>query len=315
MQLIGDALNFLRRKYSIQFIGQHVPCDLCGSHEHDVVSTIARYFHPLTTVLCRNCGLVFTNPRPTEEEIRKFYYEDYWRNYKGGPIPDPRSIRKSLSSAERRFWKIQKLLTPRSKVLDIGAGSGEFVFVLKTRGYEAIGLEPTASYADFATRKYGMKVINTTWEEADFSPETFDMITLHHVLEHLARPSAIMARLNYWLRDGGHLDLTVPDIERVDCTPFSRFHIAHLYNFNRHTLEMLAHDNGFESIDGPGVTSTAVILKKISQPRKGTISDPANYRRLNQFFTEHTNVRHFLSPYPYTSFLRRFRRYIDRTST
>ena len=77
-------------------------CDLCGSARYLVFATRGRGAK-LTTVICEDCGLVYTNPRPTERENAKFYHTSYWGAYKNQSVPDEKFF-------QRRLPKIRPML-------------------------------------------------------------------------------------------------------------------------------------------------------------------------------------------------------------
>src|SRR6187549_942034 len=62
---------------------EETPCNLCGARNEIVVGTRDRDGHPLRTVLCRTCGLVWTNPRPSAADMNAYYETTYRADYKG----------------------------------------------------------------------------------------------------------------------------------------------------------------------------------------------------------------------------------------
>ena len=75
-----------------------------------------------------------------------------------------------------------------------------------------------------------------SWNSANFVPGLVDLVVLHHVLEHLASPSAALRRVHEWTAENGHLYLSVPNIQNTEASPFNRFHRAHLYSFSPATI-------------------------------------------------------------------------------
>jgi hypothetical protein len=98
---------------------EDTPCNLCGARNDVVVGTRDRDGHPLRTVLCRTCGLVWTNPRPSAAAMNAYYETLYRADYKGQSAPPLRKIvRGFLGAAERRAMLRPLLEAPLSGVPD-----------------------------------------------------------------------------------------------------------------------------------------------------------------------------------------------------
>ena len=298
------ASVFTRMK-PYQFTGELRRCELCDGSDHDVVGRRDRYGNPLRTVLCRGCGLVFTNPMPTEEEVARFYRWHYRSHYHGSSAPTRKAILKAQHGADSRFRALEPWLRPGMKILDVGSSSGEFIHVLRRHGFDATGVEPNEAFADYARNRYEVPVLVGGWQDVDVPAGSVDLIVSNHVLEHLRHPLAALRVMKTWLADGGQIHLSVPNIENSR-TPFSRFHFAHLHNFNPASLRMMALKAGFEV--GTGLEGTGLIMRKGSVAPEEWFVFPDNSERLAWFFKTHTNLRHFLSLTPYRRFLSRMRR-------
>src|SRR5262245_58042976 len=127
-----------------------IPCNLCGSRAVEEVSLRDRVGHYLRTVICRGCGLVWTDPRPTAAEVKQFYAEDYRLQYKGAWQPKFKHVYRGGLVSLNRFGWLGKFLRPEDAILDVGAGSGELVYLLRGLGFDASGLEPNEGYARYA---------------------------------------------------------------------------------------------------------------------------------------------------------------------
>jgi SAM-dependent methyltransferase len=305
--LVADFRSTFTRTLPYRFVGELRACELCGGDRHEVVGRRDRYGNRLRTVLCRGCGLVFTNPMPTDEEVDRFYERHYRNLYHGAYAPTPKAILKARRGALARYEDLRRFLPATGRVIDVGAGSGDFVHVLRSNGIAAEGIEPNRAFAAYARRTYRAPIHAGGWQDVSIPPESVDLVTANHVLEHFRNPLAALWRMHSWLKTGGLLYVAVPDIENPDRTPYGRFHVAHLYNFNRASLVMMALRAGF-AIDPASGRSTDLMLRKAPQPASDWLIFPDNHERLARFFSRFTNRRYFLSPTPYRRWVRRMAR-------
>src|SRR5687767_6720263 len=192
---------------------EETACNLCGSRDHVVVGRADRDGRPLQSVLCRVCGLVFTNPRPSAADIDRYYATEYRADYKGAAAPPLRKIVRGMLGAKDRQRSLGTLLRPGAAVLDVGCGAGEFVYLLSQAGVEASGLEPGREYADFARGTLGIPIQTATVDAAVVAPASQDVVTMFHALEHVADPLGILRRVRGWLKPGGALVVEVPNID------------------------------------------------------------------------------------------------------
>jgi 2-polyprenyl-3-methyl-5-hydroxy-6-metoxy-1,4-benzoquinol methylase len=112
---------------------------------HEVVSEVDRRGNPLRTVVCMETGLVRNDPVPGDEELAKFYAEDYRKDYKGAEKPRKRQIIRNFRRAAEHIRQFRDVLEPGQHVLDVGAGSGEFAYLMTRLGKDVIGIDPTPS--------------------------------------------------------------------------------------------------------------------------------------------------------------------------
>ncbi|HUK11188.1 MAG TPA: class I SAM-dependent methyltransferase [Stellaceae bacterium] len=306
--MLADLSSIFTRMAPYSFTGEQVSCALCGGDGHEIVGKRDRYGHRLTTVLCRGCGLVFTNPMPTQDEIDLYYRRHYRRHYHNAGAPRKKALRRAADGARARRALLYRMLVPDCRVLDVGSAEGAFVGLLHREAIDAVGIEPNEGFADAARRRFGARFITTGWEHADFAAESFDLITAHHVLEHFRDPIGALSRFRSWLKPDGRLYISVPDSPNPMRTPYARFHFAHLYNFNHQSLVMAARKAGFEIEPSFAVHSTTLLFRKLALPPTDWLLFPDNYSTLTRFFREHTNLKYFLSSRPYGRWVRRMAR-------
>jgi SAM-dependent methyltransferase len=286
---------------------------LCGSRDVDELGSRDREGRPLRTTICRRCGLVWSNPRPSEADVRRYYSSEYRLDYKGHVTPPLRHSARSGRGALNRYRDLSPFLKRGDRILDAGAGGGEVVYVLRQKGFDASGLEPDEHYARHAREELNVPVDTGFVQDAAFPEGSFNVITMYHALEHVEDPSRILKTLRTWLVDGGLLVVEVPNIEATCMAPAHRFHFAHFYNFNRATLEGLGRKAGFDPLqtmtseDGGNLVT---VFKRTA--RVAPIAEiPGNYARVTRCVRSHTAPRYYFSPAPFAGMAGRLRAYLE----
>jgi 2-polyprenyl-3-methyl-5-hydroxy-6-metoxy-1,4-benzoquinol methylase len=173
----------------------------CGVCRSDRVQKIDSDFN---FCRCESCGFVFDSPRPSFAEISAFYSQagkyDVW-------------LQKEL--ARDMLWKrrLKKLLRAGAKgsLLDIGTGYGQFLHHARPHFAEVSGTEVSESAIHLAKKKYGLSLLAGQVEALDLPPQSFDTITLFHVLEHVPDPGKLVRRCHVLLREQGILVVAVPN--------------------------------------------------------------------------------------------------------
>ncbi len=219
-------------------------CPLCGSTQSELFDQRRFNELPVTNRLCSTCGLVYQTPRMTEAELEQFYAHEYRRLYQGDEGPSPKDLTVQHARAESLLNFAREYLDGVSHHLDIGCSVG----LLMQRFQEAfasksVGIEPGEAYRAYAQAQ-GIEVYASLEELNTRSAARFDLISLAHVLEHIAAPVEYLANLRGQLLSGqGALLVEVPNLYSHDC-----FEVAHLVSFSAHTLGQTLQKAGFEII-------------------------------------------------------------------
>lgn len=222
------------------------PCFVCGQSKArlDFIKNGFKIF------CCPHCGFKFVNPAP--ENTADIYSQEYfcgaaqgfgYVNYDKDKVAMKPFFEAALNALER-------YCPNRGRLLDVGAATGFFVKLAKARRWEAIGLE-ISSYAVKAAAKNGVLVIQGTLETSDFQPESFEVITLLDVIEHISDPTRMVERCARLLRPRGLLVINTPDASSLWARIFGwRWHAycppEHLSYFSPDNLGRLLHERGFE---------------------------------------------------------------------
>jgi 2-polyprenyl-3-methyl-5-hydroxy-6-metoxy-1,4-benzoquinol methylase len=166
---------------------------------------------------CEDTGIRVTWPWPGKEEMDRYYQSQEYISHS--------NTSKGLIN---RLYKTARVFTLRSKkslihkntpgkgrLLDVGCGTGEFLYSMKKSGWEVTGIEPDEATRKSANREYGLEV-HPVEDFFDFPDDHFDVITLWHVLEHVDDLQRYMEKLRGMLRPGGLLVIALPNYTSYD---------------------------------------------------------------------------------------------------
>lgn len=199
-------------------------------------------------VRCATCGLVRMDPIPTLEELATFYAKDY---YAYRPLAKSSFIR----TLAKRTFKTQinthnpAFETP-GEFLDVGCGSGEYLRLMKGRGWHVRGVEPS-SFGAAQAKKDGLDVFNGTLNDARFPSNSFDYIRSNHSFEHVPNPREVLRDVYRILRPGGKLFIGVPNTASVAYRLFGKYWWylgipVHTYGYSTANLCQFLRSEGFE---------------------------------------------------------------------
>lgn len=233
---------------------ENVRCNLCGSDDTEPVAEVDS-FH---IVRCRQCGLIYVNPRYREDVLEQLYTAEYYDHdgIKNGQaffgyddyIADEENIRITFA---KRLKTIERFVH-KGKLLDIGCATGFFLDLARTRGWEVVGSEVSAFAAQYARDRFGLDVHIGPLKDLHFDAETFDVVTMWDVIEHVADPLGDLQEVWRILRKDGLLSLITPDcgspIARLLGKRWEEMRRVreHIYFFSKRTMTEMLHRTGFE---------------------------------------------------------------------
>ena len=217
------------------FFGRgRVGCVLCEQDNLKQISTKdAKSGGLLSVSVCISCGMVQQDPVPTEEELKSYYSTEYRHDYKKTYTPKSKHIFRAGNLALKRIDFLRQGGVTQGRLLDIGAGGGEFTYLSEKLGFDAQGIEPNIGYSTYAREEYG---INVQTGQLDSVTGSYQVITMFHVLEHMPDPIKAFKMLAGLLEENGHLLIEVPNIESKDASPHNIYFKAHIHYFSESTL-------------------------------------------------------------------------------
>ena len=283
---------------------EHVSCELCGSDDtqnmfygRDRRLNIEGVF---SVVKCRNCELIYINPRPAQAAILRYYPERY-RGF-SRVLPESRVIKRLRSVLKHFFVAVipqgERALSAvhsttswlsvvqkrTGRVLDVGCGEGQILSRLKQLGWRTYGVEADHRAAHYASETSGLNVFCGQLEEARFPDGHFDLVMFHHSLEHLPHPLASLCEANRILKEGGEAIIEVPNARSLQARLFkgrwAHWDIPrHFYTFSDVTLQRMLIEAGFSATILWHVPATGGLAASLQYVWNDLTRDP-NGRRI-----------------------------------
>ncbi|GGB77251.1 methyltransferase [Flavobacterium suaedae] len=202
-------------------------------------------------VLDQELHLLKTEPQPSPENLGRYYESEDYISHTDGK----RSLFEKMYHAvkERALKNKVKLLSrfqpAKGKLLDIGAGTGDFLVAAKRAGWQTEGIEPNEKAKTIAAEK-GVDFAENLSSVAD---HTYDAITMWHVLEHVPDVEKQITELKRILKPDGVLIVAVPNYRSYDAQYYGSYWAAydvprHLWHFSKTAIKKLFNAEAMEVI-------------------------------------------------------------------
>jgi len=206
-------------------------------------------------IQCPKCSIRVTFPIPSIEKIAPYYhfteYISHTDTNKGWMNKLYHKVRQRTLS-QKSNW-IQSLFTGhKGNLLEVGAGTGAFANAMQKKGWNVTALEPDATTRDRAFEIYGLTLspIETIYT---IPAQSFDVITLWHVLEHVHDLNGYFAAFTKLLKPNGRLIIAVPNYTSLDAKFYKSYWAAydvprHLYHFSPESMAYLSNNYEFNLV-------------------------------------------------------------------
>ena len=185
--------------------------------------------------------LLITFPKPSLEKLPSYYEsEDYISHTDGKRSLFERMYHLIKNIALKNKLKLINAQSTKGKLLDIGAGTGDFLVVAKNDGWQTTGVEPSEKAKTIAINKG----VNFADNLSDLEDHSFDVITMWHVLEHVTNLDEYIVDLKRLLKPNGTILIAVPNFKSFDANYYGRFWAAfdvprHIWHFSKTAIEKL----------------------------------------------------------------------------
>jgi 2-polyprenyl-3-methyl-5-hydroxy-6-metoxy-1,4-benzoquinol methylase len=270
-------------------------CDLCGRGQFEVLSQFDRRRQPLVTEVCQSCGLVAHQQIPTEAELAKFYATEYRREYHGEITPSPRRVMRAWRNGQRILRQVAPFLTPRSRVLEVGAGIGCTVKAFEQQGHAATGIEPNDGFQAYSREQLRADVSKAYLFDLPPKPVN-DLVLLVHVIEHFRSPRTALEHLHKLIRPDGLLYVECPNLGAI-ATRAKTFHFAHIHNFTPGTLATMARRTGFEVEHWFSRAHSPILQVLLRRMERPNLTIPADgFQQTMAAYQRYSLVSYYLRP-------------------
>jgi len=195
--------------------------------------------------VCRSCGLVFMSPRFSDHDLAEFYKRDYRLSYSGSEGQTAENVDIQTARGRHLAEFVHEHVASANRILDIGCSTGQLLMAIRKElgATTAVGVEPSNAHRGTAATR-DITAYPSVEALCEQQPAPFDVISMSHVLEHIAEPAQLLELLrSRLLGEHGTLLLEVPNVYGSES-----YEIAHLLCFSPETLQLLLERSGFEII-------------------------------------------------------------------
>ena len=177
-------------------------CRICGTTNFEEI-----ILEGFTIQKCKNCGLGLLKNYPTAEEVKQIYNPGYFNS---------KTLEDHKNDSKKKYNFMKNYLSIGSKILDYGCGTGNFIKAAKEGGMDVCGFDVSAFASETVSRELGVLVKSGEPSPELYPKEAFDAIVAFDVIEHLTDFDIILDYYYLWLKPGGYLFFTTPNLESWD---------------------------------------------------------------------------------------------------
>ncbi len=225
-------------------------CIVCGSNELCEWDSVGDQ----KILKCLSCGVGITDPIPALDGSSDFYEKDYYEENYGADGRDFFYWYSEKCDAAR-FTQVLKGLdevSPKGKLLDVGCAMGHFLTKAQEAGWEIKGTEASQYASEQTSRLLGVEIKRGSPDEM-YQEETFDVVTLHHTLEHVADLQEFFKSVSVVLKKNGVLFIEVPNFNSLEAMLYGNQWEdlrpdQHYYHFTPESISRLLDKYGFDII-------------------------------------------------------------------
>ncbi len=231
-------------------------CQLCNSSDLSLYTEKLRFGNTAKVMRCNNCGIVFLDQNSFKFPA-DFYESQYHQTYLthiDSDILDPQKYYEKMKKVSAPWIKkVGDMLTGKERVLDIGCSTGHLITGIQDKASEVYGHELSKKEVDFCKNTLKINVDDKPLKDR-FEKESFDIITMIFVFEHIGNPVPFLEEIKSYLKLNGKLIILVPNIfdpliSLYDIKPVREFYfcIEHLFYYSPETLSKMVRKAGLKA--------------------------------------------------------------------
>ena len=251
-------------------------CPWCGSDKAQINLWLKDEFltkEDFHICECLNCGLQYTMPRPDKDHIGAYYKsEEYYSHQENTKGFIPKLYERVKKVNLKHKYQLAAKNLPTGKMLDIGCGVGDFLHTAEEHGWECVGVEPSEEAKAIAQKRTKAKIVSSEALE-QIPDESFDVITMWHVLEHVDQLKWQVIQLQRLVKISGRVVIALPNYKSYD-GQFYKEHWAaydvprHLNHFNKTVLTKIFKTSGLELVKTDRLKWDAYYISYMSEQYK-----------------------------------------------
>ncbi|MCH8534573.1 MAG: class I SAM-dependent methyltransferase [Flavobacteriaceae bacterium] len=215
-----------------------------------------------------------TQPQPDAKEIGKYYDSEAYISHSNqikNLMDLAYGVAKQLMLKKKLSW-VNSIVKKKASILDIGCGTGDVLWLLQKNKFEVQGIEPNAKARKIAQEK-DLQIHADLKEVKD----TFDLISMFHVLEHVHDPFSYVEDLHQYLNSDAYVMVAVPNFNSYDANYYQEHWAAfdvprHLFHFSAYGIKKLFQERGFLFIEQKPLILDAYYVSLLSEKYKGSNS-------------------------------------------
>lgn len=247
----------------VKFQYRPTRCAICDTDDEKLLYKITTFQEgDLNFVRCNHCGLVYQNPRPTEDSLRQFFTSTSFVSHKetkeGKELTGyydylgDESFR--LKMAKGRLKQINRIFNQKKPldILKIAPGTGTFLKLAKDQGHHITGVDVSEFFVDYARQHYGIDMILSTFEDVDLGDRKFDVVAWWGSIANLNDPPLCLEKIHRHLKDDGILMVNYQNFEsllpRIQKSKYFLFRPPVLNFFSKKNIIQLMDKKGFRVV-------------------------------------------------------------------
>jgi len=275
-----ETLRFVdpKTKELYSNLAKSITCPICNIDDSRLIFKKSGF----KFVQCGKCGLIYVNPQLDENKLLNLYESspanDLWIDV----LLSEEQYNFNVKEFTEIIETVEKY-TSGGKMLDLGCSIGLFLKIAKGRGWDTLGIELNERAIRHAREEFGLNIIDKKLEHSNIEDESFDVVTILGVLEHVSDPAGLLREINRVLKKNGILMILVPNVNSLAAKIMHEKTATfdgknHLFYFSIDTLSKLVHKSGYEVLHTyTGISSIDPIINYM------------NYR--DPYTTENTNTK------------------------